>query len=535
MSIAVAFAIGEVVAIVVAHQIVQAKAVVRDDEVDRLGRHALALAEQVRRGTQALRKPATCAISGDPETTHVVAEAVVPFRPAGRKTTDLVATGADVPRLGNHLHARQQRVLGDRTEERAVAVEACVATAQHRRQVETKTIDMHLADPVAQAVHHHLQHPWLAQVERVAAASVVFVLRRVVGCVAAGVSAGVSVIARVVEPTEADRRPVFVAFGAVVVDHVEDHFDAVRVQPLDHAAELVAVRLAAQARCQPRVGAEKADRVVAPVVRQAHPGQAQFIDTLVHRQQAHRRDAQALQVGEGSVGAQSRVAAAHRFGHAGVQLGESLDMQFVEHGVGQWRVQRPVVTPIEMVVDDTCLQRMPGVVVHVQQRRVPRIDAGLVAAPFEATDDLARIRVEQQLVGVEAVTLVGLPRPAHPQPVHQPRRCVGQVAVPDIVAVARQRRARQLAFAGRVEQAQLDAQRVRRKDREVDAAAVEMRAQRPGLAEFQRGFAAAAQAVHSKMTVASGGKSSCSECDLPCQPMASAVISPKGAPTLLPP
>jgi hypothetical protein len=61
-------------------------------------------------------------------------------------------------------------------------VEAALRVArQHRREVEAKAVDMHLAGPVAQAVHHQLQHARLAQVEAVAGAGPVLVEGAVVG------------------------------------------------------------------------------------------------------------------------------------------------------------------------------------------------------------------------------------------------------------------------------------------------------------------------------------------------------------------
>ena len=46
---------------------------------------------------------------------------VVPFRPAGRKSADLIAAEPDVPRLGDHLDVGEHRVLPDGGEERAYA------------------------------------------------------------------------------------------------------------------------------------------------------------------------------------------------------------------------------------------------------------------------------------------------------------------------------------------------------------------------------------------------------------------------------
>ena len=66
-------------------------------------------------------------------------------------------------------------------------------------------------------------------------------------------------------PRKIQRRPELVALGGVVVDHVEDHLDARRVQRLDRLLELdhrILDRVAAGGR-------EPGQRVVAPVVGEA--------------------------------------------------------------------------------------------------------------------------------------------------------------------------------------------------------------------------------------------------------------------------
>ena len=57
------------------------------------------------------------------------------------------------------------------------------------------------------------------------------------------------------------------------------------------------------------------------------------------------------------------------------------------------------------------------------------------------------------------------------------------------------------ALAGGVEQAQVDADRMRGVDGDIDAVAVDVRAEGPGPSGLDR----RPQAIHSKMTVASGG------------------------------
>ena len=73
------------------------------------------------------------------------------------------------------------------------------------------------------------------------------------------------VIGEVVDAAERQRRPELVALAGVVVDDVENDLDAGVVQALDRRLELGdrAVRQKA------RIGREKPDRVVAPVIRPA--------------------------------------------------------------------------------------------------------------------------------------------------------------------------------------------------------------------------------------------------------------------------
>ena len=79
-----------------------------------------------------------------------VAVLAVPLRPAGREAPDLVA--GDVPRLGDHLDRRQDRVLVDQVEEGAVDVHVAALAGEGGGQVEPEAVDVHLGDPVAQGV-----------------------------------------------------------------------------------------------------------------------------------------------------------------------------------------------------------------------------------------------------------------------------------------------------------------------------------------------------------------------------------------------
>ena len=522
MAVAVALEVGLVVAHVVADQVGQREAVVADHVVHRFGRLAAPRLEQVGRSRQPLRELTSRAVASQPEGARGVAEAVVPLQPAAREVAELVAAHADVPGLGDPLHAREHRVLQHGLEERGIALEAMVAASEHRRQVEAKAIDMHLLDPEAQAVHHHLQHARLADVQRVAAAGEVVAAPVGIQAVAAGL----------VEAAPGDRRPALVALGAVVVDHVQQHLDAGGVQPAHHLAELGArVGRGGVAR----LGAEEADRVVAPVVDQAVGGQVGLVHVLMHRQQLHRGDAQALQVGDGRVAAQPGVGAAHFGRHAGHALGEALHVQLVEQALGQRRQQATVASPVEGVGDHAGLQRPARVVAHVHVLRVFAVGGEVRVAPVETADDLPRPGIQQHLVRVEAVAAVRPPGAICAKAVDQPGPGTGQVAVPDVVGLHRQRHAQCFDGAAVVEHAQLDRRRVGREDREVDALAVERGAHRPRLAGLQRAHLAVHQGLRSKNTVASGGTVIEIECARPCAGMASLLAAPNGVPTLLPP
>src|SRR5690606_882025 len=118
------------------------------DVVDARGGRAAMLAEDVARAGDARGDLAPVRGLAHPEGAHLVAVAVVPLAPAGREGAELVAAGADVPGLGDQLHAGEHRVLGDRLEERRPAGEGRAAmrrlAPEHRREVEPETVDVHL-------------------------------------------------------------------------------------------------------------------------------------------------------------------------------------------------------------------------------------------------------------------------------------------------------------------------------------------------------------------------------------------------------
>src|SRR5665213_4060853 len=99
-----------------------------------------------------------------------------------------------------------------------------------------------------------------------------------------------------------------------------------------------------------------------------------------------------------------------------------------------------------------------------------------------------------------------------------------QVAVPDFVGEFGQRVTRDLAPSARVEDAQVDALGVGGEEREVDAGAVPVRAERIGAARFE---AFRHRHYGTKTIAASAGSVSASECSRPCMATGSVRTAPK--------
>src|SRR5690606_6815388 len=117
---------------------------------DARGRCAAIVREARAGGGEALREVAqpggAFAPLAQPAAALRGAEAVVPFEPARRQLPEPVATGAEVPGLGDAQRARQHRVLRDGREEGRARIEAALrVAAQHGREVEAEAVDAHLA------------------------------------------------------------------------------------------------------------------------------------------------------------------------------------------------------------------------------------------------------------------------------------------------------------------------------------------------------------------------------------------------------
>src|SRR2546425_469431 len=113
---------------------------------------------QVRAAGEARRELGERLVGAANEVADGVAILAVPLGPQRRKVAHLIATLADVPGLGDQLHAVHGRILMDQVEEPGQAIHGVELARQGGGEIKPKAVDVHLEDPVAQAVHDELQN-----------------------------------------------------------------------------------------------------------------------------------------------------------------------------------------------------------------------------------------------------------------------------------------------------------------------------------------------------------------------------------------
>src|SRR5579872_4710522 len=273
VAVTILFAVGLVVFFVVADEVGQRESVMSSDKVDAGVWAAAAMSVQVAGSGQAIGEVAGGSFVALPVGSYGVAIAVIPFRPANREVADLVAAFAEVPRFGNQLHLREHWILMDDVEKSAQAIDFMKFTGESRSQIESKAIDVHLENPIPQAVHDELEHAWMAHIQSVSSAGVVDVIARIVGHEA--------IIAGVVDALECKRRAEMIALGGVVVHDIENDFETCGVQSLNHRLEF-ADGVGGQIT---RFRREEPDRVVPPVISKPTLDQLAVVDEGVHRHQ----------------------------------------------------------------------------------------------------------------------------------------------------------------------------------------------------------------------------------------------------------
>ena len=215
-----------------------------------------------------------------------------------------------------------------------------------------------------------------------------------------------TVIRDVVDAAKAQRRAHLVAFAGVVVDNVKDHFEACRMQRLHHGLELANVACRGIA-C---FGREEADGVVAPVIAQPQLHQAPIVDEFVDRHQLDRRDAKPLEIFDHRRGCKSGIGTTQCRRHIGMLHGEATHVQLIDHHLVPGHVGTAIIAPSKGGIDHLALEHAARAVTPVERQILALVADGVAKqriAPAQAADHVHCIRVEQQLVGIEAMAFVG--------------------------------------------------------------------------------------------------------------------------------
>ena len=304
----------------------------------------------------------------------------------------------------------------------------------------------------------------MVEVQRIAGARVVDIVARVLLQ---------PVIAAIVEAAETERRAEFAALAGVVVDHIHQDLDAGAVEASDHGLEL-GNRGFVQVT---RLRREEADGLVAPVVPQLPCRQELVVDESLRGQQLDRRDAEPGQIFEHRLRRQAKESAGRR----GTRMAHrhAFHMRLVNHHFGDRNVRREVVTPGEGRIGDDAFRHEGRAVARIE-REIVAFGARLVSHQFRPDNGRAgqplRVRVDQKLVGIEAVALVGAIGALGAVAIELPRPQPRHVAVPDVAIALRQIEPAYLVLSVFGKQAQRHAARMFREYGEVDAVAVEGRA-----------------------------------------------------------
>ncbi len=159
------------------------------------------------------------------------------------------------------------------------------------------------------------------------------------------------------------------------------------------------------------------------------------MDEVVHRQQLDRRHPESGQVGDRLIRREPRIGPAQMIGQPGEVLGEPLDVQLIDDRVCPGDAQQLITLPIEMGVDHHRLGHRVGIVGGIDLEVVVGCAVGdigqdVAGLPLQVAVDRLGVRVDEQLVGVEAMPLVRDVGPAHPVSVELAGSDTRDVAMP---------------------------------------------------------------------------------------------------------
>ena len=138
-----------------------------------------------------------------------------------------------------------------------------------------------------------------------------------------------------------------------------------------------------------------------------------LVGDVVDRQQLDGGDAERGEVLERRLRREAGVGASQLLAHAFHQLREALGVDLVDHRLVPGPLRVAVVLPIERLVDHDRLRNRTGVVVGIALEigvlAGRKVGQRVAAVPEDRPFDRLGVRIDQELAGVEAVTLLRRP------------------------------------------------------------------------------------------------------------------------------
>lgn len=206
---------------------------------------------------------------------------------------------------------------------------------------------------------------------------------------------------------------------------------------------------------------QKADGIITPVIFQALVQQRAIIREGVDGQQFDRGNAKALDIINRRLVTEAFERAAQFLRNGGIELCEALDMGFIDNRIGPGDLRTAIIAPIDLIgIHDPAFGHESRAVEIVEGQILVRI-VEMIAEHFGRPPDIAHqfagIRIEQQLVMIEAMAVLGLERSMDTEAVEGARLQARYKPVPDFIGVIRQIHPGDLNAAAGIVEAQLDA------------------------------------------------------------------------------
>src|SRR6266513_1923856 len=129
----------------------------------------------------------------------------------------------------------------------------------------------------------------------------------------------------------------------MVVNYVEDDFDAGGVERLHHCLELADRSAGGIARLR----GKKTNGVIAPVVTQTLFDEYAVVDETMYRHQLHCGNSQAFQIIDDGGCRQSSISSAKRRRDFAMQLRKTLDVHLINHTLVPGNARRLICSPTE--------------------------------------------------------------------------------------------------------------------------------------------------------------------------------------------